>query len=99
MTVLHSFVSLAVLLLPFAAAVPTHTTTAIPTQATSNAQLNLLAKLEGKLYFGTATDNGELTDKPYAKILENNLMFGQLTPANAMKWVRSPWYLAHRADH
>ena len=93
MTMLRSFVGIAVLLLPFVSADAAHkpTTTAPPVpKSTSLAELNLLAKLEGKLYFGTATDNGELTDKPYKKVLDNLLMFGQITPANSMKWVRNP---------
>ena len=93
MTMLRSFVGLAVLLLPFVAAdadhlKPTPTTTSISTKSTSIAELNLLAKLEGKLYFGTATDNNELTDAAYTAILDDNTMFGQITPANSMKWVR-----------
>ncbi|KAH9847488.1 endo-1,4-beta-xylanase C precursor [Lenzites betulinus] len=48
--------------------------------------LNKLAKAAGKLYFGTATDNNELTDQPYIAILDNNSEFGQITPANSMKW-------------
>jgi endo-1,4-beta-xylanase len=49
------------------------------------AQLNELAKNAGKLYFGTATDNGELTNTTYKKILDDTKEFGQLTPANGMK--------------
>ncbi|KAI0034219.1 endo-1,4-B-xylanase A [Vararia minispora EC-137] len=48
--------------------------------------LNTLAKSIGKLYFGTATDNNELSDTAYRAILNNNAMFGQITPANSMKW-------------
>lgn len=51
----------------------------------ASAQLNELAKKAGKLYFGTATDNGELTDKKYVKILSDTDEFGQLTPSNGMK--------------
>lgn len=51
----------------------------------SSAQLNQLAKTAGKLYFGTATDNGELNDTEYVSILSNTKEFGQLTPANGMK--------------
>ncbi|KAI0037194.1 endo-1,4-beta xylanase [Vararia minispora EC-137] len=40
----------------------------------------------GKLYFGTATDNPELTDTAYVAILSQNTMFGQITAANSMKW-------------
>ncbi|KAF5326972.1 hypothetical protein D9619_004100 [Psilocybe cf. subviscida] len=52
----------------------------------SNAQLNILARLEGKKYFGTAVDNGDLTNSSYVAQLGNTLDFGQLTPANSMKW-------------
>ena len=74
------------LLFPFAAAVPA--TTAPSTQATSTAQLHTLAKSRGKVYFGSATDNPELTNTAYTAILDDNTMFGQLTAANSMKWVR-----------
>ena len=55
---------------------------------TPTQKLNDLAKAAGKLYFGTATDNGELSDAAYTAILDNNMEFGQITPANSMKWVR-----------
>lgn len=48
--------------------------------------LNAAAKAFGKLYFGSATDNGELSDSQYLAILSDNKEFGQLTPGNAMKW-------------
>ncbi|KAG6864484.1 hypothetical protein C0991_009192 [Blastosporella zonata] len=53
--------------------------------------LNAHAQAAGKLYFGSATDNSnpganELADAPYAEILSNNKQFGQITPANTMKW-------------
>ena len=51
--------------------------------------LNRAAQAAGKLYFGTATDNGELSDAAYTAILDNNKEFGQITPANSMKWVRA----------
>ncbi|KAN0104740.1 glycoside hydrolase family 10 protein [Hyaloscypha variabilis] len=51
-----------------------------------SAQLNELAKAAGKLYFGTATDNGELNVTEYVQILSNTSEFGQLTPSNGMKW-------------
>ncbi|TVY71512.1 Endo-1,4-beta-xylanase D [Lachnellula suecica] len=51
----------------------------------ASAQLNELAKKAGKLYFGTATDNMELNGT-YLKILDDTKEFGQLTPANGMKW-------------
>ncbi len=34
-----------------------------------DANLNQLAKAAGKLYFGSATDNGELSDSAYTSIL------------------------------
>ncbi|KAF8126888.1 glycoside hydrolase family 10 protein [Boletus edulis] len=46
----------------------------------------MAAEAAAKLYFGTATDNPELTDTSYVTILKNTAMFGQLTPANSMKW-------------
>ena len=58
--------------------------------APTGAGLHALAKAAGKLYFGTATDNGELTDQAYTAILDDNSQFGQITPANSMKWVRAP---------
>ncbi|KIJ29289.1 glycoside hydrolase family 10 protein [Sphaerobolus stellatus SS14] len=51
-----------------------------------SAQLDIFAQLAGKKYFGTATDNPELTNASYVKQLENVLDFHQLTPANSMKW-------------
>ncbi|KAI0034221.1 beta-1,4-endoxylanase [Vararia minispora EC-137] len=59
--------------------------TALPT-ASSTAKLHSLAKTAGKLYFGSATDNPELTDTAYVGILSDNTMFGQITPGNSMKW-------------
>ncbi|MCJ1255695.1 hypothetical protein MMC24_003512 [Lignoscripta atroalba] len=49
-------------------------------------QLNTLAKSKGLKYFGSATDNPELSDSPYITILSNTGEFGQITPANSMKW-------------
>ena len=37
-------------------------------------------------YFGTATDNNELSDTAYRAELNNAADWGQLTPANSMKW-------------
>ncbi|KAI0067273.1 beta-1,4-endoxylanase [Artomyces pyxidatus] len=54
--------------------------------ATSTAKLHTIAKAAGKLYFGSATDNPELTDTAYTAILDDNTMFGQITPGNSMKW-------------
>lgn len=44
----------------------------------AEAQLNKLAKAAGKLYFGSATDNGELSDTAYVNILKNTDEFGQI---------------------
>ncbi|KAH9847489.1 glycoside hydrolase superfamily [Lenzites betulinus] len=49
--------------------------------------LHSLAKAAGKLYFGSATDNPELTDTAYVAKLSDNMEFGQITPGNSMKWV------------
>ena len=51
----------------------------------ASAQLNDLAKEAGKKYFGTATDNDELSNTTYFKILTDTREFGQLTPANGQK--------------
>ncbi|KAJ5606591.1 Endo-1-4-beta-xylanase [Penicillium lagena] len=48
--------------------------------------LNTAAKATGKLYFGTATDNPELTDTAYVTELNNTQDFGQITPGNSQKW-------------
>ena len=49
---------------------------------------NIAAHQARKLYFGTATNNDELNDTAYFALLDNLTLFGQLTPAKAMKWVR-----------
>ena len=49
-------------------------------------QLNELAVAKGLKYFGTATENGAMTDAAYTAILDNTAEFGQLTPANGQKW-------------
>lgn len=64
------------------------TSAALPTATAVVPGLNYLARNAGKLYFGTATDNPELNDTTYTSIMDNYLHFGQLTPANSMKWVR-----------
>ena len=50
------------------------------TGGTSNAGLFNVAKAAGKKYFGTATDNPELTDTAYLAELSKINEFGQLTP-------------------
>lgn len=64
--------------------VPALTTALVAIPAVS-AQLNTLAKAAGKLYFGTATDNPEITDQAYLAILTNTSEFGQITPGNTQK--------------
>lgn len=51
----------------------------------ANDKLHALAQKAGKMYFGTATDNGELDNKNYTAILDDNKQFGQLTPSNGQK--------------
>ncbi|KAK1147529.1 hypothetical protein N8T08_000871 [Aspergillus melleus] len=52
----------------------------------SAAGLHEAAVAKGLKYFGTATDNPELTDVPYVTQLNNTKDFGQITPGNSMKW-------------
>lgn len=54
------------------------------------ASLNQLAQAAGKLYFGSATDNSELSDSAYVAILSNKNEFGQITPGNTQKWQCNP---------
>lgn len=49
-------------------------------------QLNELAVAKGLKYFGSATDNDELSDTTYTAILSNTSQFGQITPGNSQKW-------------
>lgn len=62
---------------------------ALPSATSNVAGLNELAHAAGKTYFGSAVDNTqpEFTDPTYMSIYENWDQFGQITPANAMKWV------------
>ncbi|KAL2826208.1 glycoside hydrolase superfamily [Aspergillus cavernicola] len=48
--------------------------------------LDEAALAKGLLYFGSATDNPELTDVPYLTQLSNIADFGQITPGNSQKW-------------
>ncbi|KAE8393556.1 glycoside hydrolase superfamily [Aspergillus alliaceus] len=50
------------------------------------AGLHDAAVAKGLLYFGTATDNPELTNTPYVAQLNNTGDFGQITPGNSQKW-------------
>ncbi|KAI9059911.1 glycoside hydrolase family 10 protein [Trametes sanguinea] len=63
-------------------------TLASPTASTlfPKSGLNLAAKSARKLYFGTATNSEQWNDTTYFNILKNNAEFGQVTPANVMKW-------------
>ncbi|PSR77071.1 glycoside hydrolase superfamily [Coniella lustricola] len=54
--------------------------------AGAHAQLNKLAVAAGKKYFGSATDNSELTDTSYTAVLSDADEFGQITPGNTQKW-------------
>lgn len=56
----------------------------LPAARAADPTLRQLAVAKGKLYFGSATDNPELTDAPYTAILGSE--FGQITPGNSMKW-------------
>lgn len=56
---------------------PTSTSTGTGTGTTG---LSVAAKAAGKKYFGSATDNPELTDVPYVAGLSNALDFTQITP-------------------
>jgi endo-1,4-beta-xylanase len=67
-----------------AAAVTALAAFAVPlTVAQADTTLQSLAAAKGK-YFGSATDNPELTDAAYVSILGHE--FGQITPGNSMKW-------------
>lgn len=55
-------------------------------QRQSESGLNSAAVAAGKLYFGTALEHGSMTNTEYMTILNNTADFGQLVPANAMKW-------------
>ena len=70
----------------------TVTVTSCPTSEgpgpTPTTGLHNLSKAAGKLYFGSALDGPGLNDQPYLDILSDTSEFGQITPANALKWVR-----------
>ena len=59
---------------------------ALPALSLAASGLDAAAKAAGLKYFGTATDNNELSDATYAKELNNAADWGQLTAANSMKW-------------
>ncbi|MFD6422951.1 endo-1,4-beta-xylanase [Streptomyces sp. NPDC060198] len=54
-----------------------------PATAAQQSTLHELAEAQGK-YFGSATDNSELSDAAYTATLGSE--FGQITPGNSMKW-------------
>lgn len=56
--------------------------------ARSRRGLNLAARAARKLYLGTATNSDQWNDTTYYNILKDDAEFGQITPANVMKWVR-----------
>lgn len=66
---------------------PTYVVCALSNKPSSGPQLDRIAKQNRKLYFGTATNGNELNDTSYSPLIDDNGMFGQITPANAMKWV------------
>ncbi|MFF1834966.1 endo-1,4-beta-xylanase [Streptomyces sp. NPDC058231] len=57
--------------------------TAGPAAAAGQETLHDLASAQGR-YFGSATDNPELSDSAYTATLGSE--FGQITPGNSMKW-------------
>ncbi|KAF4614084.1 hypothetical protein D9613_007478 [Agrocybe pediades] len=67
---------------------PSPTTVGSTTAPSSTATVGLAAaaKAAGKKYFGSATDNPELTDTAYVAGLSNVNDFMQITPGNSMKW-------------
>ena len=56
----------------------------LPAARAADPTLHQLSVAKGKVYFGSATDNSELSDAPYTAILGSE--FGQITPGNSMKW-------------
>ncbi|KAJ7258452.1 endo-1,4-beta-xylanase A precursor [Mycena haematopus] len=51
-----------------------------PTSTSPEGANTVATTLGGKLYFGTAVANYELNDPAYAALLNNNSLFGQITP-------------------
>lgn len=56
----------------------------------ASAQLHELAVKAGKMYFGTATDVGELNNTEYVKILRDKREWGQLVGSNGQKVCSQP---------
>ncbi|WP_405475381.1 endo-1,4-beta-xylanase [Streptomyces sp. NBC_00009] len=75
--------SIAALIATLALAMAAMGVTPSPASAAEPLTLHQLADAKGK-YFGSATDNGELSDAPYTQILGSQ--FGPITPGNSMKW-------------
>ncbi len=73
----------ALALLAAGAAVAVTAALLVTAPAGAASTLGQLAAARGR-YFGSATDNPELTDAPYVAILGSE--FGQITPGNSMKW-------------
>ncbi|KAM5360655.1 hypothetical protein ACJZ2D_013615 [Fusarium nematophilum] len=51
-----------------------------------SAQLHSLAQAAGLKYFGTAVDNGYLSDAAYKALADDASEFGQVVPENGQKW-------------
>ncbi|MEV8567486.1 endo-1,4-beta-xylanase [Streptomyces sp. NPDC051322] len=69
---------------PAAAAGPPAAASPVVTSTTAASMtLDALAEAHGR-YFGSATDNPELSDATYTATLGSE--FGQITPGNSMKW-------------
>ncbi|KAI0774910.1 hypothetical protein BD413DRAFT_611895 [Trametes elegans] len=68
------------------ALVASPTATADSSQFHPTSGLNVASRDARKLYLGTATNSDEWNDMTYFDILRNDAVFGQVTPANVMKW-------------
>ncbi|EJT78966.1 hypothetical protein GGTG_04057 [Gaeumannomyces tritici R3-111a-1] len=73
----------ALLLLPLALAAPTPEAGELVERQAAQS-IDRLMKAKGKLYYGTATDQGRLGQGKNAAVIQGN--FGQVTPENSMKW-------------
>ena len=68
-----------------ASALPARTTAS---KSKTPSGLNMAAQAAKKLYFGMVTNTDQWNDTTYFSILKDDAEFGQVTPANVMKWVR-----------